>query len=102
MAMQPNLRMLQEMQSRMQKVQEQLGEEIVTGSAGGGAVTCQVSGLQELKSLSIKPEAVDPADLSMLEDLIVLAINDGMVKAKELSAQRLSALTGGMRIPGLM
>ncbi len=102
MAMQPNMRMLQEMQNRMMKLQEQLGEEIVTGSAGGGAVTCQMTGLQELKSISIKPEAVDPADVSMLEDLVVLAINDGMAKAKELSAQRMSSLTGGMRIPGLM
>jgi DNA-binding YbaB/EbfC family protein len=102
MAMQPNLRMLQEMQSRMIKLQEQLGEEIVTGSAGGGAVTCQVTGLQQLKSISIKPEAVDPNDLAMLEDLIVLAVNDGMAKAKELYAQRLSVLTGGIRIPGLM
>ena len=67
MAMQPNLRMLQEMQSRMMKIQEELGEEIVTGSAGGGAVTCQMTGLQELKSVSIKPEAVDSDDIETLE-----------------------------------
>jgi DNA-binding YbaB/EbfC family protein len=102
MAMQPNLRMLQEMQSRMQKLQEELGEELVTGSAGGGAVTCQITGLQQLKSISIKPEAVDPDDLTMLEDLVVLAVNDGMAKAKDLYSQRLSGLTGGIRIPGLM
>jgi hypothetical protein len=102
MAMQPNMRMLQEMQNRMLKIQQQLGEEMVTGSAGGGAVTCQMTGLQELKSISINPEAVDPDDLSMLEDLVVVAINDGMQKAKDLSAQRMSVLTGGMRIPGLM
>lgn len=102
MAMQPNLRMLQEMQSRMQKIQEQLGEEIVTGSAGGGVVTCQVTGLQELKSVSIKPEAVDPDDVPMLEELVTLAVTDGMTKAKDLYAQRMSALTGGLRIPGLM
>ena len=102
MAMQPNLRMLQEMQSRMMKIQEELGEEMVTGSAGGGAVTCQMSGLQELKSISIKPEAVDPNDIETLEELVVLAVNDGMAKAKELSSQRLSALTGGMGIPGIM
>jgi DNA-binding YbaB/EbfC family protein len=102
MAMQPNLKMLQDMQSRMLKMQEQLGEEIVTGSAGGGAVTCQVTGLQEVKGISIKPEAVDPDDVSMLEELVLLAVNDGMAKAKALSAQRMSALTGGLRIPGLM
>jgi DNA-binding YbaB/EbfC family protein len=102
MTMQPNMRMLQEMQSRMLQIQEQLGQEIVTGSAGGGAVTCQMTGLQELKSVSIKPEAVDPDDIETLEELVVLAVNDGVAKAKELSSQRLSALTGGMRIPGLM
>lgn len=102
MAMQPNLRLLQEMQSRMLKVQEQLGEEIVTGSAGGGAVTCQVSGLQEVKAISIAPEAVDLDDLGMLEELVLLAIADGMARAKDLAAQRMSAVTGGIRIPGLM
>ena len=73
-----------------------------TNSAGGGAVTCQMTGLQELKSVSIKPEAVDPDDIETLEELVTLAVNDGMAKAKELSSQRLSALTGGMQIPGIM
>jgi DNA-binding YbaB/EbfC family protein len=100
--MQPNMRMLQEMQTRMLQIQQELGHEIVTGSAGGGAVTCQVTGLQELKSIRISPEAVDLADLSMLEDLVVLAINDGMSKAKALSTQRLGALTGGLGLPGLI
>lgn len=102
MGMQPNLKMLQEMQSRLLKIQAQLGEEIITGSAGGGVVTCQVTGLQELKTVHIAPEAVDPRDLTVLEDLIVLAINDAMSRAKDLSAQRMSGLTGGVRIPGLM
>jgi DNA-binding protein YbaB len=55
-----------------------------------------------MKSISIKPEAIDPADPSMLEDLVLLAVNDATTKAKELYAQRMSALTGGIRIPGLM
>ena len=100
--MQFNMQMLQEMQNRIAQVQQQLGEEIVTGSAGGGVVTCQMTGLRELKSISIKPEAVDPGDLSMLEDLVVLAINDATTKATDLSAQRMGAITGGIRIPGLM
>lgn len=97
-----NMQALQQMQNRMLKIQQELGEEIVTGTAGGGAVTCEVTGLQEVKRISIAPAAVDPNDLSMLEDLVLLAVNDAMTKAKELSAQRMSALTGGLRIPGLM
>jgi nucleoid-associated protein EbfC len=96
----PNMRMLQEMQARMLQMQEQLGTEIVTGSAGGGAVTCQMTGLQEVKGISISPDAVDPDDLTMLEDLVVAAINDATTKAKELHAQRMSALTGGLNLPG--
>lgn len=100
--MQPNMRMIQQMQNRMAKIQEELGETIVTGSAGGGAVTVEVTGLQELKGITLKPEVVDPEDVETLEDLLVVAINDAMDKAKELSATKMSALTGGMKIPGLM
>ncbi len=96
----PDIRMLQEMQSRMMQMQEQLGRETVTGSAGGGAVTCEMTGLQEIKGVSISPEAVDPDDLTMLEDLVVAAVSDATTKAKELHAQRMSALTGGLNLPG--
>ena len=97
-----NMQMIQQMQNRMMKIQEELGETIISGSAGGGAVTCEVTGQQEVKSIRIAPEAVDPNDVSMLEDLVLLAVNDAMAKAKELAAQRMSELTGGLRIPGLM
>lgn len=92
--MQPNMRMIQEL---MGKMQQQLGEQTVTGSSGGGAVSCEVSGLQEVKSISIKPEAIDIADLSMLEDLVLLAVNDGLTKAKGLAAQQM----GSLGLPGL-
>jgi nucleoid-associated protein EbfC len=99
--MQPNMRMLQQMQNRMAKIQEELGEATVTGTAGSGAVTVEVTGLQELRSIKLQPEVVDPDDVETLEDLLVVAVNDAMEKAKELSAQKMSALTGGMKIPGL-
>jgi len=101
-AMQPNMRMIQQMQNRMAKIQEELGETIITGSAGGNAVTVEVSGLQELKGIKLKAEVVDPEDIETLEDLLLVAINDAMEKAKELSSEKMSALTGGMKIPGLM
>jgi len=101
-AMQPNMRMIQQMQNRMAKIQEELGETIVTGSAGGDAVTVEVTGLQELKAIKLKAEVVDPEDVETLEDLLLVAINDAMDKAKKLSEQKMSALTGGMKIPGLM
>src|SRR4051812_34882235 len=100
-AMQPNMRMLQQMQNRMAKIQEELGQTLVTGSAGGGAVTVEVTGLQELKGIKLSAEVVDPEDVETLEDLLVVAVNDAMEKAKELSSQKFGALTGGMKIPGL-
>jgi DNA-binding YbaB/EbfC family protein len=99
--MQPNMRMMQQMQNRMAKIQEELGQTMVTGSAGGGVVTVEVTGLQELKGIKLSAEVVDPEDVETLEDLLVVAVNDAMDKAKELSAQKFGALTGGMKIPGL-
>lgn len=100
--MQPNMRMLQQMQNRIQKIQGELGETIVEGSSGGGMVTVQVTGLKAVVGVKIAPEALDPADAEMLEDTILAAINDAMEKAEELAADKMSAVTGGMRIPGLM
>lgn len=100
--MQPNMRMLQQMQNRIQKIQEELGETVVEGTAGGGMVTVQVSGLKAVVGVKIAPEAIDPDDVEMLEDTILAAINDAMEKAEELAADKMSAVTGGIRIPGLM
>ncbi len=99
--MQPNMKMLQQMQNRMAKIQEELGEQTVSADAGGGLVTVEVTGLQELRAIRIKPEAVDPDDVETLEDLLVVAVNEAMEKAKELASQKFGALTGGMRIPGM-
>ena len=96
------MRQAQQLQARMAKIQEELGNETVEGTAGGGAVTVVMTGHQELKSIKILPDAVDPDDVSMLEDLVMAAVNEAMDKARGLATQRLGALTGGMKIPGLM
>jgi DNA-binding YbaB/EbfC family protein len=97
-----NMKMVQQMQNRMAKIQKELEETVVEGTAGGGVVTAQVSGSREFVGLKLDPSVVDPEDVEMLEDLITAAIQDAMTKATELSSDRLGALTGGMKIPGLM
>ena len=96
------LRQAQQLQQRLAQAQETLEEETVEGSAGGGVVTVTVTGKQKVLSIKIDPAAVDPEDVSMLEDLVLAAVNEAMDKAQELAAQRLGAITGGMKIPGLM
>jgi nucleoid-associated protein EbfC len=96
------LQQMQQMQKRMMSMQEELGNEIVHGTAGGGAVTCEVSGHQELKSVTISKDAVDPDDVDTLQDLVITAVNDGLKKSQELAQQKMSSLTGGLKIPGLM
>jgi len=96
------MRQAQQMQARLAKIQEELESETVEASAGGGAITVVVTGHQKVLSVTISPDVVDPADVEMLQDLVMAAVNEGMDKAKELAATRLSAITGGMRIPGMM
>lgn len=96
------LRQAQQLQARMVKIQEELGSEMVEATAGGGAITVVMNGHQELQSIKIQPEAVDPQDVGMLEDLVMAAINEALLKSRELATKRLGALTGGMKIPGLM
>lgn len=99
--MQPNMRMLQQMQTRMAKIQEELGEQTISATAGGGMVTIEVSGLQEVRAIKIKPEAIDPEDPETLEDLLIVAVNEAMEKSKELASTKFGALTGGMKLPGM-
>ena len=96
------LRQAQQMQKRLNEAQEALENESVEASSGGGVVTATVSGKQKLLSIRIDPAAVDPDDVSMLEDLVLAAVNEAMDKAQELASQRIGAITGGMNIPGLM
>ncbi|MBV8085851.1 MAG: YbaB/EbfC family nucleoid-associated protein [Chloroflexi bacterium] len=96
------MQQMQQMQKRMMQMQEDLGNEVVQGTAGGGAVSCEVSDHQELKSITIAKDAVDPDDVETLQDLVLTAINDGLRKSQELAQKKMGALTGGMKIPGLM
>ncbi|MGH2557438.1 MAG: YbaB/EbfC family nucleoid-associated protein [Thermomicrobiales bacterium] len=100
--MQPSMKMIQQMQNRLAKIQQELAETIVEGSAGGGVVTAQVTASKEFKAIKIDPSAVDPDDVEMLEDLITAAITDAMTQAQTMSEDKLGMLTGGMKIPGLM
>jgi len=93
--------LMKQMQSRLVKIQEELASETVEATAGGGVVKATATGQQKLVSVEIDASVVDPEDVEMLQDLVVAVVNDVMAKAQELAAQRLSQLTGGMKIPGL-
>lgn len=95
------LKQAQKMQQDMLKAQQEIEEKEIEASSGGGAVTVKVSGKKELLSIKLSPEVVDPDDIEMLEDLITVAVNEGMRKADEESAKEMSKFTGGMNIPGL-
>ena len=97
------MRQAQKLQSQMAKVQEELGEKTVEGSAGGGMVTVIATGKQEVVRVTIDPEVVDSSDLEMLQDLVVAAVNDALRKAQEMVTSEMSKLTGGLgiNIPGL-
>ncbi len=95
------LKQLQQMQARMSKIQEELGEKTVTGSAGGGMVTVVANGHQKVLSVAVKPEVVDPGDVDMLQDLVLAAVNDALEKARDLAARELGTLTGGLGGLGL-
>jgi len=95
-------RQMMQMQNRLAKIQEELGSEIVEASVGGGMVTVKMTGHQIVESVTIDPEAVDPEDVETLQDLMVAAFNEALKKSQELASTRLGALTGGMKIPGLM
>lgn len=90
---------MQKLQEEMEKTQEALGDEEVTGTSGGGMVTVVVTGDQQLKSIKIKPEAVDPDDVEMLEDLVLAAVTEAMQKANALSEEKMGGLTSGMGLP---
>jgi DNA-binding YbaB/EbfC family protein len=97
---QPNLnqmmKQVQKMQADMAKAQEELAAEVVEASAGGGMVVVRISGDLELKELRIDPDAVDPEDVDMLQDMVLAAVNEAIRSAQELAASKMSAATGGL------
>ncbi len=94
-------RMAQQMQQEMLRVQAELEATTVDGSAGGGVVSATVTGKQELVTISIDPSAVDPADVEMLQDLVVAAVNDALRASRALAEEKMAAVTGGLRLPGM-
>lgn len=95
------MKQVKKMQEQMLKAQEELGTKTIEGTAGGGVVTVTVNGHKKVLNIAIKPEAVDPDDVEMLQDLILTAVNDAMNQADELANKDMGKFTGGMKIPGL-
>ncbi len=95
------MRQAQELQKRMVKLQQELEEGTVEATSGGGVVRIVVNGKMRLESISIDPEAVDPDDVEILQDLVMAAVNEGIEMSQKTAAERMSALTGGLNIPGL-
>ena len=101
---QPNMnqmmKQVQKMQADMAKAQEELKNEVVEASSGGGMVTVKVSGDLEVREVRIDPEAVDPDDVELLQDMVLAAVNEGVRAAQELAANKLNAAAGGLAGPG--
>ncbi len=95
------IRQAQQLQQKMAKVQEELETATVEANSGGGMVTAVVTGKQTVASITIDPQCVDPEDVEVLEEMVMAAVNEGLQKAQELAAQKMSVITGGLNIPGL-
>ena len=99
--MQKMMKQVQKMQADMAKMQEELATRTVESTAGGGGVKVVANGKQELVSVEIKPEAVDPEDVEMLQDLILTAVNGALKQSQEMVAKEMGKVTGGLNIPGM-
>ena len=99
MDMQKMLKQAQQLQAKMEKVQQELENETMEISSGGGAVTIVITGHQQIRSVKIAPEAA--GDVEMLQDLVLTAVNEAVKRSQELAASRINAITAGMNIPGL-
>jgi len=91
---------IQKLQADMMKAQESLADETLEVTAGGGAISIVITGQQRVKSITLQPEVVDPADVEMLQDLLVAAVNEAIERSQTYAAQKLQGLTGGLGIPG--
>lgn len=96
------MKQAQKLQSRMASLQEEMSEKIVEATAGGGMIKVTANGRQQILSIQIEKEVVDPDDVEMLQDLILAAVNDALAKSNEMVSAEMSKLTGGLKIPGLM
>ena len=96
------MKQAQQLQSKMMKLQEELADKTVESSSGGGMVKVTANGRQQILSIQVEKEVVDPDDVEMLQDLVLAAVNDALAKAQEMVSSEMSKLTGGLNIPGLM
>jgi nucleoid-associated protein EbfC len=96
------MKQAQKLQAKMIKLQEELAEKTVETSAGGGMVKVVANGKQQIVSIKIEKEVVDPEDVEMLQDLVLAAVNDALAKSQEMVSGEMGKLTGGLKIPGLM
>ena len=95
------MQMMRKMQKELEKIQSELADKTINVTSGGGAVSVEITGDQKVRSISIDPDAVDPEDVAMLEDLVTAAVNEAITQSQEMASKRLGALTGGLKIPGL-
>jgi len=95
------MKQAQQLQSKMMKLQEELADKTVESSSGGGMVKVTANGRQQIVSIQIEQEVVDPDDIEMLQDLVMAAVNDALAKAQEMASSEMGKLTGGFNIPGL-
>jgi|SRR3954452_1048829 len=93
------MKQLQQMQQKMMKAQEDLANETVTSSSGGGAVTVEMNGHHVVTAVKIDPDAVSPDDIEMLEEMVLTAFNDALEKAQTMAQDKMGAITGGMNLP---
>ena len=96
------MKQAQKLQASMVKLQEELALRTVEATSGGGMIKAQANGKQQIVSIRIEKEVVDPNDVEMLQDLIIAAVNDALSKSQEMVSQEMRKLTGGISIPGLM
>jgi len=95
------MKQAQQMQAKLAMLQNELNDREVEASAGGGAVKVKVNGKQQVLSITISPEAVDPSDVATLEELVLTAVNSGLKQSQDMVQQAMSKVTGGMNIPGM-
>lgn len=96
------MKQAQKLQARIASLQEEMAEKVVEATAGGGMIKVTANGRQQILSIQIEKEVVDPDDVEMLQDLILAAVNDALAKSNEMVSAEMSKLTGGLKIPGLM
>ncbi|NLK51428.1 MAG: YbaB/EbfC family nucleoid-associated protein [Syntrophomonadaceae bacterium] len=96
------MKQVQKMQADMARMQEELKDMTVEASSGGGVVRVVATGRQEIREIKISPEAIDPEDVEMLEDLVVAAVNEALRKSVDLQTEEMGKITGGIKIPGLL